>query len=916
MLIHLFDHPFEAAPPKVIEADHIGTWLLEYYGDAPSVRVQVFEGNPSGETEITGNVERLVASDASIYTVLESPAGVDPISWAYFAAAAIIAIVAAVALAPKPAMPSNVNRTQSSPNNSLSDRSNKLRLLERVEDIYGQVRAIPSLMMPTYNKYHDNRQYEYGYYCITRGYADISDVRDAETLVSDIDGASAAVYEPFTSPNGGGAPQMLIGDPIADPVVQVRRAEEVDGITLKAPNQVQIPAGEFYDFYPDPDGDYIIQRNPNPNFDTIADPGESITISATPPTSSLSGSAQVVAGNVVYMTGIEGIAIPGWSMSFTGFANAGNNSSRVIMSVNPGVITLGGSAMTPEPSIAVTATATGQNISGTYTVKAVSDATVRVTTNTWITSYINKIATITLSGASEWSGWTTVPDAERTQVWSNIVAPQGMYKDSGTGPQTVSVGFEMQVERLDPALNPTGLVETFSGTIGGSSSDERAITFERTTSWVGPIRVRMRRSTNYDFAFSGTLIDEIKWRDLYSVTPVAREHFGNKTTIHTVTKATERAISLRNRQINCLAYRKLPVYDGTSFSGEFNSGGRLISGTIYPTSQITDIIAAVSLDNKIGQRSLADIDIDQIYETNLQVNQLHPEAGQFNYTFDSDTTSYEETVTTIANAAFCVAYRQNGTIRLAFDQLQPQAAALFTHRNKKPRSDAITRRFATESDYDSVEFIYQDPVTETSETINLPLDGSGFRPKKYEIAGIRSFAQAWLRANREYYKLIGQRLTLKMETTGEGRALLPNAKIAVADNTRYATYDGEVVGQFGMELVLSRDVVFADGEPHSIVLIRRDGSLESIPVTPGSDVNRVLLSYLPAEAVVTQYGPDGIRTIFSFGSDATNAGTLQWLVQEIDQRDRQYVGVTAINYSADYYQADNQQIPPRESIIN
>ena len=54
--------------------------------------------------------------------------------------------------------------------------------------------------MPSYSKYINNIQYEYSYLCIGRGYYSIADVRDGETLLSDIDGARAAIYDPFTSP--------------------------------------------------------------------------------------------------------------------------------------------------------------------------------------------------------------------------------------------------------------------------------------------------------------------------------------------------------------------------------------------------------------------------------------------------------------------------------------------------------------------------------------------------------------------------------------------------------------------------------------------------------------------------------------------------------------------------------------------
>ena len=136
--IRLYDHPFAPVEPIVFEAESLGRWLLEHYGTAPAVMVQIFAGEPCAENEITGDVARIMASDQAEYVVLESPgAAIGAFivaNWIWFAVAAVFA-VAAYLLVPKPAMPGNVNRTQQSPNNALGSRENKVRLLERVEDI-------------------------------------------------------------------------------------------------------------------------------------------------------------------------------------------------------------------------------------------------------------------------------------------------------------------------------------------------------------------------------------------------------------------------------------------------------------------------------------------------------------------------------------------------------------------------------------------------------------------------------------------------------------------------------------------------------------------------------------------------------------------------------------------------------------
>ena len=866
--IRLYAHPLAPCAPQDFSAPSLAQWLLDHYGAVPQVRVQIFKGEPCAENEISNDLAAIMAGDADEYVVLQSPAGTG-VEWLIYAA--IIATVAAVAtilLVPKPVMPGNVNRSQQSPNNALGNRENKVRLLERVEDIYGTVKAIPSLMMPTYNKYIANKKFEYGYYCVGRGYYSLADIKDGDTLIADIDGASASVFNPFTSPNSGDLPVLQVGDAIIDDVLTVSRAIEVDGIALKAPNEVQLTNPANYGFYNGFSGNgNIFSRTPilKPAIGAVFAPGDTVTVSMTP---------YAVTTGEVYDTSDPPVLI------------------------DPG-------------------TTTYYDYSGTYTVNFVNDDSINVITPTaWAYDIPTHNCSVSLTGATNTTSWVTLPDADRTEVWVSVTAPNGLFKDSG-GKTQVSVGFQLFIEQLHPTtLAPLGVVETISATLSGAVSDERAVTIEQVTGWTGPSRVAMKRVTDHDFAFSGTVQDEIKWADLYSVSPITKTQFGNKTTIHTITQATARATAVKSRQLNCIASRLLPTYDGGSFSAVLSAAGERLSGTLNATSKIVDIIAAVSADQKIGARDLStEVDMPQLWATQQLLDAWHADAGTFNYTFDSDNTSFEETVVNIANAAFCIAYRQNGKIRLAFERAQASSTALFTHRNKKPLSESVTRKFSSDAEYDGVEFTYVDPDSNQSETITLPLSGAYTKLKKFEIPGIRSYAQAWLRASREYAKLTGQRLTLETTTTLDARSLLPNARVDVVDNTRFKAYDGEVVGQSGLELTLSQDVAFIPATTHSIVLMRRDGTLQSVPVTAGSEPNKVILQSLPSEAITTSYGADGIRTIYSFAADSAR-GAMAWLVQEIDLSDSQYCTVRAINYSADYYAADYAAIPPKATVIN
>lgn len=273
--IRLHDHPFAGVAPKKYRAHCVAAWLIELYGTNPGKRIEVYRGPVAAENDVSQDAQVLLSEDEADYTVLEMP-GADPLT--IFQIVLAVYSVASALLASTPQAPANLNRTSASPNNDLGERTNQARVMQRIEDIFGTVLAVPSLMMPTYSKYIDNQKVEYGYYCIGRGYYDVARIRDSDTLIADIANASAAVYAPFTSPNSGDAPQIQIGTAIIDPILTVQRSEAVDGITLKAYNQLVFPTSGLYSFNPDPTGDYISQGKRDPNFNSLLEPGDSITV--------------------------------------------------------------------------------------------------------------------------------------------------------------------------------------------------------------------------------------------------------------------------------------------------------------------------------------------------------------------------------------------------------------------------------------------------------------------------------------------------------------------------------------------------------------------------------------------------------------------------------------------------------------
>lgn len=164
----------------------------------------------------------------------------------------------------------NKPSTSPSPNNSLSDRKNEARPLERIPDIFGTFRSVPDLIAVPYRVFETvdehnfaleiHREVEVSFMCVGRGAYEIErvkdsetgaetglfDVRDGATLVANIDGVSVEVYPPITGYNAGpplvGAagsdPQVRIGPAITEPLHQAKRCEAVGDQVLQPPNRV------------------------------------------------------------------------------------------------------------------------------------------------------------------------------------------------------------------------------------------------------------------------------------------------------------------------------------------------------------------------------------------------------------------------------------------------------------------------------------------------------------------------------------------------------------------------------------------------------------------------------------------------------------------------------------------------------
>lgn len=940
--------PLDLREWDAFEVDDARDFIMEHFPEGWPETARIYHRVVSQETDVTPTneeeIDRLAELEGRIFVVVY-PAG--PVA-IIVAIVAIIAVVA-VAFLLQPSIPNSSlrlpnqgNRQDSSPNNQLSERTNRPRLNGRIPDIFGQVRSTPDLLGVPYRVYENHQEVEVSYMCIGKGAYDIETIKDGETLVSEIAGTTVEVYAPNTSPNSGDAPQGSIGTPINENVVKVTEISGVNGQTLRPPNADSVSGNSDIKFeYPDT---VAIKSSSGVDFtdfftnsDTLNIVNSDFSMTITPFTETAVSSKFTFAGEVIFeIVDPSNLFAVGDTFTIADAARTdGTNPvdlagtytiaqidvvSKIITLDDPSSINAdwldldnwtSDETTNDSSDFGATNTTRDINLDGNYTVLSVSSNQIGLSSPAAENSHWNLVdelldtetpygsAVLSTSG-DKWIGPFFVDVVDLEKLFSNFVAQNGLYKDSGTQQTRFDVTVELEITPVNAAGIVTGAVETFQGTIEGSakSRDTRAVTIKANPTFSQRMKVRARRVTDSDLDFSGSVIDEIKWQKVYGIAPVLETHFGNITTVQAQTYATTGALSVKERKLNMVVTRKLP----TRVSGSTFTTG------LTATKSADEIISFLCLDPYIGNRVVDEIDFTSIYDTVSKVKDYFgvDSAAEFSYTFDSDNLSFEETIAAVSEAVHCTAYRQGNLIKTSFEGAVEDSSLIFNHRNKLPGSETRTIRFGNQDEHDGVELEYVNPDDDAIETYYLPRDRSAINPRSVETLGVRTTEQAFHHAWRVWNKIKYQNTIIEFEATQEAALTILKTRILVADNTRPETQDGEVLSQDGLELTLSQKVVFEDMVDYIIFLQHVDGSIENMSVSEGSESNQVLLSAAPRLSLAVD--PELYARCTYIITKAADSRDQAFLIVEKDAKDTFTYGLTAINYSSLYYQQDKLEL--------
>lgn len=894
------------------QVERLLPWLVERYAPHWPASARIYHRVGKLEWDITPRTKddvRGLASYEGEIVIRHLPAGIDPITggvamavWAYNA---ISDLISPDVPNIKPPAVKQRGLSGGSPNNELGRRSNAARPEQRIPDILGTVKSIPDLLMVPYTTYVDHTERETGYYCVSRGTCDLDAIRDSDTLISQIPGASAEVYLPGKAPTGGVAlhePELTIGDPIEDDVYNVYHVDAVNGQEL-------FPQSAFR-FY----GTAFWQNGTSPVVNLWTYSGGADGVISLPFSSSAEEiTDRLSVGDALYVYWPLAFIPPG--------AGTAPDLGTPVTATNPLTVTsLTVTSLTPDTTrvhVGVQIPVSQQAEWALVPTYFASGGGIGSHQHAQVTSLEQIYA------GPFFVDFEHPPGSSNFEIVCNFVAPQGLYTDDGTTRLRFDVAVQVLLTPVDSSGTPTGAVEAFSGTIDGSavSGGLRALTLRCKPSGFGTVTrclVQARRLTGsprrekqtdvvetdlYDWDgtdenpryFSGRVVDEIRWTHCYSMSTPPNISFGDVTTIHTRTVATAGAVRVKNRELNCIASRMIRTWDGALFSLPLVANGNT-----------ENVLFHVMKDPFIGNVDDARIDFHGIVAAfaavRTSVFSFSDLATLFAYTFDDADISLEETIQAICQSAFCSAYRDGPVIRVRPEIAGDDGELVINHRNVLPGTMKIAHSFGPTTEHDSVECGFTDPFDDSIVKVVVPTVGTTRSPKQLGIIGLRLERQAYWHAYRAYQKMLYQRQTVTLEATQEAGILGVRERVLIADLTRPTTRDGEILDATAAVLRTSQPTALDPAKEYTMYLQSPDGSVQEIAVASSTGDYIVTLASAPSPAPITDAG-DGVKTTYILVAD-DEVIPRAYLVSSVQATSPLTHSVTAVNYSHMHYFAD------------
>ena len=481
-----------------------------------------------------------------------------------------------------------------------------------------------------------------------------------------------------------------------------------------------------------------------------------------------------------------------------------------------------------------------------------------------------------------------------TAIAFDMVAPRGLfYANDEGGLNALSLTFRLESRPIDNTGAPVG---------AGTWTVHQNVTI--TAADATPIR-RSYRYTVAEARYEArvTRIDskntssraghEIVWASLrgYARPP---QDYGNVTILNMRARATNNLSAQSSRQINVIKTRKLPIWDGNSFSAP--------TATRNPAWAALNILRADYCGNVPNNR----IDLDGFL---TKANTLNSRQDYFDGIFDGQQVLFEM-VNSAARAGRCKVYQQGGIWYIWRDEQQAMPVALFNMRNIAKGSMKTQFLLPDETTSDAVEITYLDSSTWQEQTVLAALpDSPQTNPTKVPLFGVTNRAQAWREGMHMAAQNRYRRAPATFMTEMEGFIPTFGDLISIAHDRASWGQSGDVLNYNAGTLTIttSEPLVFTDAATHYMRFRKQNGSYDGpYEVTEGANEYQAILE--DALAFTPYTGNASEKTSYSFGPGDQHGRTA--LVVGVRPRGLYQVEIQTINEDDAVHLADTGTNPP------
>ena len=518
--------------------------------------------------------------------------------------------------------------------------------------------------------------------------------------------------------------------------------------------------------------------------------------------------------------------------------------------------------------------------------------------NTLITKFpINVINAVEVSGQEMLTNVTIGPFAANTPgtkanvLGIDIVMPNGLfYANDDGGLNAVGTSWRVEARLIDDVGAPLGSWVTV-----GTHSHSAATNTPQRLSYRynvahGRYEVKVTRTDakKTDPRNGHTVL----WAGMRAYLPGSQMY--PCTIIAMRLRATNNISSTASRRINLTVTRKLPIWNGLTWSAPTT------------TSSIAWAIADILRSEYGAKAPNTRIDLAQL----LALDAIWTARGDtFDAVIDSRMTVWEA-ITTVAQVGRAKPYMQGGIVHFTRDQAASVPVALFNMRNTLRGSLKTQYIMSADETADVVTVEYFDSTTWKPNEVTAKLPASAAEaPAKVKLFGCTDRNRAWkegmyMAAANRYRRQI-----ITFNTEMEGFIPTFGDLIAIAHDRQNWGQSGEIVGWDALNNIatLSEPADFSAGGTHYIALRQRDGSVDGpFVASAGIDDYQIVLGASPA--FVPYSGYDEERTFYAFGPGEEHRRLAR--VMAVRPRTAETVEIMCVNEDAAVHTADTSTAPP------